>query len=71
VGYFFIQDYQRIQKDSPYNDRVYIADEITDGFEMADSYSDVSIIPSESSTVSPTECPSVKPSGKVNVCPIY
>jgi len=50
---------------------IYIVDGITDGFEMADLYGDVSIIPSESSTVSPTECPSVKPSGKVNICPIY
>ena len=46
---------------------VYIADGITDGFEMSDPYGDVSIVPSESSTVSPMECPS----GKVNICPIY
>jgi len=50
---------------------VYIADGITDGFEMADPYGDVSNVLLESSTVSPMECPSVKPSGKVNICPIY
>jgi hypothetical protein len=36
---------------------VYIADGITDGFEMADPCGDVSIDPSESSTVSPTDIP--------------
>ena len=50
---------------------VYITDGITDGFEMADPYGDMSIVPSESSTVSPTESLSVKSSGKVNICPIY
>jgi len=50
---------------------VYIADRITNEFEMADLYGDVSIVPSESSTVSPTECPSMKLSGKVNIFPIY
>ena len=45
---------------------VYIADGITDGFEMANLYGDVSIVLSEASTVSPTECPSVR----VNICPI-
>jgi hypothetical protein len=34
---------------------IYIADEITDGFEMADLYGDVSIVPSESLTVSLTD----------------
>jgi hypothetical protein len=34
---------------------------------MADPYGDVSIVPSESLTVSPTDCPSVKPWGKVNI----
>ena len=49
---------------------IYIADGSTNGFEMADPYDDVSIVLSESSTVSPTECPLVKPSGKVKICPI-
>jgi hypothetical protein len=48
---------------------VYITDGITDGFEMADPCSDVSIVPSESSMVSSTDIPSVKPSVKVNICP--
>jgi hypothetical protein len=50
---------------------VYIADGITDGFEMADPYGDVLIVPSESLTDSPTEFPTVKPSVKVNICPLY
>jgi len=48
---------------------VYIADGITDGFEMADPCGDVPIVPSESSTVSLTDIPLVKPSVKVNICP--
>jgi hypothetical protein len=48
---------------------VYIADGITNGFEMADPCGDVSIVPLESSTGSPTDIPSVKPSVKVNICP--
>jgi hypothetical protein len=50
---------------------VYIAYGITNEFEMADPYGDMSIVLLESSTVSLTECPSVKPSDKVNICPIY
>jgi len=50
---------------------VYIADGVTDGFEMADPYDDVSIFPLESSTVSPTDIPSGKPSVKVNICPLH
>jgi len=46
---------------------IYIVDGITNGFEMVDPYGDVLIVPSESSTISPMECPSVK----VNICPIY
>jgi len=37
---------------------------IADGFEMADPCGDVSIVPSESSMISPMEFPSVKPVGK-------
>jgi len=37
---------------------------------MEDLYDDVSIVPSEPPTVSPMECPSVKLSGKVNICPL-
>jgi len=48
---------------------VYIADGITDGFEMADPYGDMSIVLSESSTISLMDIPSVKPSVKVNICP--
>jgi len=51
--------------------RVIFSDGITDGFEMVDPYGDVLIVPSEASMVSPTECPSVKPLVKVNICPIY
>ena len=42
------------------------ADEITEGFEMPDPYGDVSIFLSES----PTAFLSVKPSEKVNICPL-
>jgi len=50
---------------------VYIVDGVTDGFEMADPYGDVSIFPLESSTVSPMDILSGKPSVKVNICPLH
>jgi len=46
---------------------VSIADGLTEGFEMADPYSDVSMFLSES----PTECPSVKLSEKVNIWQLW
>jgi hypothetical protein len=49
--------------------RTAIAVYIADGFEMADLCGDVSIVTSESSTVSPMDIPSVKSSIKGNICP--
>jgi len=73
---FFRWHHRRIQKRQPVQwcDRcaVYIIDGLTEGFEMADPYGDVSMFPLESQTWSPTdsptEYPSVKPSVKVNIC---
>jgi len=73
---FFRRHHRRIQKRQPVQWRdqctVYITDELTKGFEMTDPYGDVSMFPSESQTLSPTdspmEYPSVKPSVKVNIC---
>jgi len=72
AGHFFRRHHRRIQKWQPvqWRDRctVYITDGLTEGFEMADPYGDVSMFPSESQTWSPTEYPSVNPSRKVNIC---
>ena len=63
AGLFFPTDSKR--QPVQWRDRfaIYNADGITEGFEMPDPYSDMSIFLSES--------PSVKPSEKVNICPLY
>jgi len=70
---FFRWHHRRIQKRQPVQwcDRcaVYIIDGLTEGFEMADPYGDVSMFLLESQTWSPTdsptEYPSVKPTDKL------
>ena len=75
AGHFFRRHHRRIQKWQPvqWRDRctVYITDGLTEGFEMADPYGDVSMFPSESQTWSPTEYPSVNPSRKVNIWQLW
>jgi len=70
-GLYFLTESPTDSKRQPvqWRDRftVWIADGLTEGFEMADPYGDVSIFPSESPTWSPTKIPSVKPSEKVNI----
>jgi len=71
TGYFSDEITDGFKKTARTVIAIYIANGVTDGFEMANLYGDVSIFPSESSMVSPTDIPSGKPSVKVNICPLH